>query len=115
MSAINWSPDYRTPWPGLWGRSDPSNRDHLHLTVPVVIVHFARGSDLVGLYINGKLVDEGYSMTPGQVLRHVSGNKLADGAIPVPQFTWVERWVDDEWLAESGQMPRLLEDVQWAS
>ena len=55
--------------------------------------------DWRGLYIDGKLVEEGHSMPFDAICRHLG----IDGAY---------MYADDEWLAERGSLPENLEDVR---
>lgn len=55
--------------------------------------------DWVGLYSNGKLLDEGHSISLDQFCHYV-GIELT------------RRTADDEWLTERGGFPDNIEDVK---
>lgn len=63
-------------------------------------VVFVSGDDWEGLYIDGKLVLENHSLEPRQVL-----DKLG--------IKYERRDADAEWLADTGNLPQDLKDVEF--
>ena len=71
------------------------------LTVPAeasVKVGLVRGDDWEGLYLDGKLVEEGHHLRLTDVLKHFG-------------IECEEVWPDDSWLEERGRLPENFDEV----
>lgn len=79
-------------------------RDDLKIVhvVPVPDCIYAMGSDWEGLYVDGKLIDEGHSMRLDTILSNMG-----------MQVTLVT--LDQDWLEDAGRLPKDYSDVKLAS
>ena len=65
----------------------------------VVIVD---GDNWSGLFINGKLVEEGHSLTAHDVVSALIGHTIG---------SYKRKWADIDWLQDIGNFPSDLNDV----
>lgn len=63
---------------------------------------FVHGDDWIGVYLDGKLLDEGHSISAQQLVEVLAGE-------------WAEsRTPDEAWLEDEGTLPDVLTDVKLA-
>ena len=65
---------------------------------------FANGDDWTGLYLDGRLIDQGHSFTPEWAARQ---------AMITPPTDVEVREVDYKWLSNRGWLPDNLDEVEW--
>lgn len=72
-------------------------------------VCLALGDDWDGLYIDGKLVEQGHSIQPAEAMRAV----LNDITPPLTRGDVEVREVDYSWLEDRGSLPDEISEVIW--
>jgi hypothetical protein len=69
------------------------------------ILTIARADDWEGIYVGGKLHDEGHSIELKRGIEIAIENN-------VTKVVWQE--VDDDWISEVGNLPSDMNEVKWA-
>jgi hypothetical protein len=82
---------------GAWLPPEPEIVELNTTSLPSIT--FVDGDDWEGLYLDGKLVDEGHHVRLGDIFRHLG---IAFNVI----------YPDMEWLGERGNLPQNLDEVE---